>query len=438
MRTRISSWLFTALVVTGCAANDPNESVSTQAINTGDPLPGISAAAFAAARDGFTSDENINTGLGPIFNNTSCGQCHTLGGIGGAGVQINRHFGAFVNGVFDPLASEGGDARSLFSLGTFNHGNKLCQVPVESEPADATVHNVGRLSLQLFGDGLIDAMPDAFFDQLAAAEPAAVRGVVRRQPIILPNPADPSQAIGTIRVARFGWKAALTNLAEFSAAAYNGEEGITTQSCINGQSFLVFSQEAAPNGVPVPDGCDDLAPPPPAGVPAGVDEAVGDCSGGKTQLQDDVQSFLTFMTFVGPPTRDLSDQISVTRGQPLFHQVGCDGCHVSTTFTTPTPSPNGVPAGFSFNPYSDYAVHDMGGLGDTIGNPGETIEVARRMRTAPLWGARLRNSYLHDGRAGNIDQAIRAHDGQGAAAAAAYEALSQADQHNVTQFVRSL
>src|ERR1700759_3896739 len=96
MRTRISSWLFTVLVVTGCTANDPNESISTQAVSTGDPLAGISAADFAAAPDPFSSDEKINTGLGPILNNTSFGRCHTLGGIGGAGLQAFRHFGAFV------------------------------------------------------------------------------------------------------------------------------------------------------------------------------------------------------------------------------------------------------------------------------------------------------------------------------------------------------
>jgi len=121
--------------------------------------------------------------------------------------------------------------------------------------------------------------------------------VVKRQGILLPNPADPSQAIGTPRVARFGWKDALTNLAEFSAAAYVGELGITTQSCVNGAPFLIFASEPAPNGIPVAPGCDDLAPPPPPGVPAGVDEAVGSCDGGRTELQDDVQSFLTFMTF---------------------------------------------------------------------------------------------------------------------------------------------
>jgi CxxC motif-containing protein (DUF1111 family) len=405
---------------------------------TGAPLAGISAAAFNEALAAFNTDESITDGLGPLFNATSCGHCHTLGGIGGAGVQINRHFGAYINGVFDPLASEGGDARSLFSLGTFNRGSTLCQVPVEVEPTDATVKNVGRLVPPLFGLGLVDAVPDAFFDALAAAEPAAIRGIVKRRPILLPNPADPSQTLFAPRVVRFGWKDALTNLAEFSAAAYNGEMGITTQHCVAGTPHLIFASEAAPNGVPVAPGCDDLAPPPPAGVPAGVDDAVGACTPGLSELQDDVQEFLTFMTFLGPPTRDFSDQISVTRGEPIFNRIGCAGCHTPQAFVTPNPAPNGVPGGYTFHPYSDFLVHDMGALGDLIGGAGDTPEVARRTRTAPLWGARFRNFFLHDGRAHNIDDAIRAHDGQGAAAAAAFNALSGADRHNVVQFVRSL
>ncbi|MGH9884490.1 MAG: hypothetical protein ACREBE_03120, partial [bacterium] len=361
----------------GCATvGDSEEAAIAQevtAATTGAPLAGISAAAFAEARDAFNEDEGIEDGLGPLFNNTACGRCHTLGGIGGAGVQINRHFGRFVDGKFDPIAEKGGTARSLFSLGTFNRGSQLCQVPVEKEPAEATVHNVGRLTPPLFGLGLVDAMPDAWFDSLAAAQPAEIRGVVARQPILLPNPADPSQALFAPRVTRFGWKNALTNLAEFSAAAYNGELGITTQSCIAGQPHLIFASEAAPNGVPVAPGCDDLAPPPPAGVPPTVDEGVGSCEGGRTELQEDVQKFLTFMTFLGPPTRDFSDAISVQRGEPLFRQVGCAGCHVATAFVTPTPSPNGVPAAYRFNPYSDFLKHNMGSLGDLIGAAGDTV-----------------------------------------------------------------
>jgi CxxC motif-containing protein (DUF1111 family) len=60
------------------------------------------------------------------------------------------------------------------------------------------------------------------------------------------------------------------------------------------------------------------------------------------------------------------------------------------------------------------------------------------MRTSPLWGARFRNRFLHDGRCSDVACAIRAHDGQGAAARNAFNALSGANQHNLVQFVRSL
>jgi len=105
-----------------------------------------------------------------------------------------------------------------------------------------------------------------------------------------------------------------------------------------------------------------------------------------------------------------------------------------------------VPGNFAFNPYSDFLKHDMGSLGDRIGNappddptlPGDSLAVTRQMRTAPLWGLRFRNHLLHDGRASDVASAVRAHDGQGAAARDAFNRLSATNQHNLVQFVRSL
>ncbi|TMQ21549.1 MAG: hypothetical protein E6J90_13915 [Deltaproteobacteria bacterium] len=427
-------------VFTGCspAAEEPQLATSATAVTVGGHLAGITDADFNAAQANFNQIETINDGVGPIFNDVSCGRCHSLGAIGGPGQQIERRFGKFVNGLFNSLASEGGSLRQLQSVGSFTGANgQHCNVPVEQEPADATVH-VGRLTTSLFGLGLVDAMPDSFFTNLVAAEPAAVRGIVNHATITLPNPADASQTIGMTRVARFGWKADTAVLSDFAAGAYLNEMGITTQHCFKGTSITAFATESKPNGVAVPAGCDDLAPPAPAGVPAGTDDAVGPCAAGQTELQDDVQNFLTFMTFLAPAPRDLSDLISINAGAPIFNQIGCNGCHVTTTFTTPNPAPNGVPGGFSFNPFSDFAVHDMGTLGDQIGKDGDSVAVTRRMRTAPLWGIRFRNILLHDGRAADVPSAIRAHDGQGKAAATAFAALSATDQHNVVQFVRSL
>ena len=423
---------------TGQAGADQATATAAATIAPGGHLAGITDADFQAALDNFNQVETIDDGVGPVFNELACGRCHTLGAIGGSGEQIERRFGRVTGGVFHDLTNEGGSLRQLMTLGTFTNGALGCSVPLEREPADATVHNVGRLTTALFGLGLVDAMPDAFFNNLAAAQPTAIRGTVNHAALALPNPRDASQNIGTVRVARFGWKADTANLADFAAGAYQNEMGITTQHCFKGTSITAFATESAPNGVPMRAGCDDRAPAAPAGVPAGTDDAVGSCAGNLTEIQDDVQNFLTFMTFLAPLPRDLSDLVAINAGAPLFNQVGCNGCHIATAFVTPNPAPNGVPGGFSFNPFSDFLAHDMGALGDQIGVEGDPVAVTRRMRTAPLWGIRFRNHLLHDGRTNDIATAIAAHDGQGRAAATAFAALGALQQHEVIQFVRSL
>jgi CxxC motif-containing protein (DUF1111 family) len=477
------SQLFLCGVVAAAGCGDTNADVTvTEGALLGDRLPGTNAALFTEAKAAFDTVESITDGVGPIFNEHACAACHSNGADGGAGENIERRFGRFVNGVFDPLANLGGTLRQLFSVANFNNPNlpaasrglcqpgnpTLCCVPVEVEPPQATVRNVGRLTTPLFGLGLVDSMPDSFFDGLAAAQPVAIRGVVNRVPVVLPNPGDPSQSRGSTRVGRFGWKAGVATLLQFSADAYSNEMAITTQHCFRGTSVNDFAIENAPNAPSgsVPDGCDDLAPRQPASfgpsvglsatLGAQVDEAVGACTGGRTEIQEDVFLFTAFMTALAPPPRDLSDQAAITRGEPLFRQVGCAGCHVTTTFRTPANPPpvdigDGVetvtvPGNFAFNPFSDFLKHDMGALGDRIGNAppddptiqGDTLPVTRQMRTAPLWGIRFRNHLLHDGRAGDVAGAVRQHDGQGAAARDAFNRLSGTDQHNLTQFVRSL
>ena len=449
-----------AFATLGCGELS-DDVTNSQSFAVGDVLPGLQVDAdlLAEARDAFSAVEGSTDGLGPIFNEHACGICHTNGAIGGAGEQIERRFGRFDNGVFNPLANRGGSLRQLFKLDPFRGANgQSCAPALEVEPAEATVRNVGRLTTPVFGLGLVDAVPDSFFDGLAAAQPASIRGIVNRGQIVLPNPGDPTQSVGSTRVTRFGWKAGVPSLTQFSADAYVNEMGITTQSCFRGQAVTGFAIESAPNGVPVPDGCDDLAPRQTDTNPGGglsatqwaqVDDAVGSCAGNRTEIQDDVFLFTVFMTSLAPAPRDFSDAIAVSRGQPLFNQVGCNGCHVTTTFRTPANPPPvtidaagsesiRVPGNFAFNPYSDFLAHDMGALGDRIGNAGDSQAVTQRMRTAPLWGIRVRNHLLHDGRCGDVPCAVRAHDGQGAAARNAFNALSSANQHYIVQFVRSL
>jgi CxxC motif-containing protein (DUF1111 family) len=413
------------------AADAPQLGEITSELAAGGHLPGITDAAFAAAKALFAAVETPADGIGPIFNARGCAVCHSNTAPGGAGEQIERRFGRFVNGAFDPMAALGGSLRQLQTLGSFNPAPaKVCAVPLEQEPAGATVKNVGRRTTALFGLGLVDAMPDAFFDRLAAAQPAAIRGVANRVPVVFPDPRDPTQAVGSVRVGRFGWKAGVPNLLQFSADAYVNEMGITTQSCVRGRSITAFATENLPNNRAPAAGCpDDLIP--------GTDEPVGSCAGGLTKLQDDVEGFHDFMTFLSPPARGAVTP-AVTAGSAVFDRLGCAGCHVRTAFVTPAKPFNGVPGNYTFRPFSDFLVHDMGTLGDQIGDAGDSLPVTRRMRTAPLWGLRLANKKLHDGRTVTVAGAILAHDGQGAAARAAYQAASAADRANLAAFLLSL
>ncbi len=404
---------------------------------TGDPLPGITAAEFAEAKAAFSAVEGLDDGLGPVFNERGCGVCHTQGAIGGAGVQIERRFGRFDNGLFNGLANRGGSLRQLFTVGAFTGSNgQSCNVPLEVEPANATVRNVGRLTTPLFGAGLIDALPDSVIIANASAQPASVRGVVSRVRVLLPDPADPTQSVGSTRVGRFGWKANVASLVQFSADAYLNEMGITTQHCIGGQSIMSFGEEPKPNGIAQPAGCDDRGPGGP-GVPAGVDDGVGSCAGGLTEIQDDVALFSQFMTFLAPAPRLPIDPIVNLQGGAAFTKAGCASCHLLKDYVTPAHPANGVPGNFVFRPRSDFLLHDMGSLGDLIGDDGDSVATTRLMRTAPLWGLHLRTRFLHDGRATTIEQAIRAHGGQAAASAAAFEALSAGEQSAMLAAMRS-
>jgi CxxC motif-containing protein (DUF1111 family) len=351
-----------------------------------------------------------------------------LGATGGAGVQIERRYGRFVNGVFDSLSNKGGSLRQLFTVGSFTGANgQACSAPLEVEPPEATVHNVGRLTTPLFGAGLIDAIPDSDIVANANAQPTSIRGTVNNVKVLLPNPADPSQVLNGTKVGRFGWKAGIAALVQFSADAYLNEMGITTQHCIKGTSVLSFATESKPNGIAQPAGCDDRGPGG-AGIPAGTDDGVGSCAGGLSEIQDDVDEFFKFMTFLAPVPRLPIDPNINLQGGTVFNRIGCAGCHLLKDYTTPAHPANGVPGNFTFRPRTDFLLHDIG-TGDNIGNDGDSVARTKMMRTAPLWGLHVRTHFMHDGSQTSITGAIQAHGGQATAAKNAFNALNSSDRN---------
>ena len=117
----------------------------------------------------------------------------------------------------------------------------------------------------------------------------------------------------------------------------------------------------------------------------------------------------------------------------MFARIGCADCHIPALQT----GPNSIAALDSvvFFPYSDFLLHDMGALGDGIVQSGAS---GREMRTAPLSGARVRTSFLHDGRAATLQDAILAHDGQGKTARDRFAGLTEHKKHQILEFLNSL
>jgi CxxC motif-containing protein (DUF1111 family) len=435
----------------GCAASAADPAVTGETSEAqqkvtaiGGPLPGVDPAAFQVALENFDQEEEIGDGIGPTFNDVKCSACHGIPVIGGSGTQIERRFGRVTNGIFFGFDrapdNHGGTLRQLFSNPSYTNGTVTCNIAIDAEPATANIHNVGRRALPLFGLGLVDAMPDGFFDLVAALEPAETRGTVLRAIPQFPDSRDPNQSLTKKRVARFGIKNQQTNLVSFSGDAYVNEMGITTQSCYKGKSILAFANENYPNNVSPAPGCNggDLAQPQTTpGVPTETDDAVGDCTG-KDEIQGDLLNFRIFMEGLAPPPSAGLDPITAVVGAYLYVTTGCADCHLAVPFVTPSNPFNGVPGNFVFFPFSDFLVHDMGSLGDGIGNTGDTVAVTRQMRTAPLWGVRFNTQLLHDGRAHSVTEAIVAHDGQGAGARIRFQALSGSDKATLARFVNAL
>ena len=132
------------------------------ALSLGAALPGTNASQFAAAQANFGATETQSDGLGPIFNERSCGACHSVGALGGAGQNVEPRYGTLnSNGTFNGLAATGGSLRQLFGIGGFNPSPGLnCQSGTDANPAPGATIFAGRVTTPTFGAGLVELIPD--------------------------------------------------------------------------------------------------------------------------------------------------------------------------------------------------------------------------------------------------------------------------------------
>ena len=133
------------------------------------PLPGLTPAqlaAFNAGLEEFEEKETPEEGLGPVFNGTSCAECHSVPSVGGfepnVGVARETRIGRRVNEQLRPAGRHWASVNrggGLLQQRAINLPS-CTQLTGEIVPQEATIVSL-RNTTPLFGAGLIEAIPEA-------------------------------------------------------------------------------------------------------------------------------------------------------------------------------------------------------------------------------------------------------------------------------------
>ena len=400
-RAALAICALASLVLLGSGCSNLLTERAAQGDRFDQPLDGLSNGELGQFQRGQTQFRRAFTvveGLGPIFNNVSCASCHSGDGRGNTSNTLVR----FSRGT-DLDQSEGGPQIQ---------DKAIPGAEPERLPAGVDVSN--RMPPPVFGVGLIEAISDSAI--LAHADPndADGDGISGRPNYVTPAAYVPATEPGSgtsPRIGRFGRKAQVPALLQQAVEAFHQDIGITSP------------YQPAENVNPlasrvVPD------------LDRAQDPEVG---------EGEVDDVLQYMRMLAPPSPG-EWTTQRRRGETLFSSARCNVCHVPSMPT----GPHEIDAlAYRDAPlYSDLLLHDMGdGLADN--RPAGSAD-GREWRTAPLWGLRLVREFLnggmlllHDGRAHSVDEAIRLHGGEAAAARDAFIAMPAADRAALVDFVES-
>jgi CxxC motif-containing protein (DUF1111 family) len=348
-------------------------------------------------------------GLGPLFNASACNTCHKGGGsarfsdidgvlgVGGLIIRLGD-----VHGRADPYYGRQLQERAVPGLAAeariFPHLEKgaedlermVAKIDLNGPPLAATTHTELRVAPSLAGRSLIERVSPESVLALADPDDRDHDGISGRARLI------------NGELGRFGLKATGRSVHEQVADAAAFDIGLSSPG--RPQDFG--------DCTPLEHECLHMA----SGRSAAMDGE---------EISDQVVSLIgAYVESLKPPPQHRADP-------PLaFTEAGCAQCHV----------PNLKAADGSPLPvFTDLLLHDLGdglagGFGDDFATPNE-------WRTAPLIDLDPRGGkrrYLHDGRAASIDEAIRWHSGEAAAAKARFEALSPEEKAALIAFVSSL
>ena len=386
------------------------------------------------------------TGLGPTFNGNSCAQCHAQPAVGGSSPGLASPQNSIPNPQV-ALATLDGAANTVPSFITPNgsvrearfirnsngtldggvhdlytiqgrsdaSGCSLAQPDFATALSDDNV--IFRIPTPLYGLGLVEATPDSVL-QANLALTASARAALK-----IGGTFNTSGNDGTIT--RFGWKAQNKSLLIFVGEAYNVEQGVSNEVFPNERSAVagcVFNNSPE-DSTPLLNGNPNSA-------------NFGTDIGTPSEMSSDTVNFAVFSRLSAPAAPGPSNP-STQNGANLFNLIGCSLCH-SPSLTTGQSAFTGM-SNVTYNPYSDFALHDMGaGLSDGIS---QGAAGPKQFRTAPLWGLGQRLFFLHDGRTSDLIQAIESHNSSGSEANLVikkYKALKTSQQQDLLNFLRSL
>ncbi len=368
---------------------------------------------FEANKFIFSERETVADGLGPTYNDVGCVECHQSVDVGAFSQTMEFRAGHISGGSF--VDAPGGQL--IHARGTDSD--------IVEHISTAETVKAFRITTSTLGDGFVECLSNTVLQNNVAAEPSAQRGTLTAVPV--------TEANNQLRIGRFGWKAQQASLLSFAGDAYLNEMGITNKFAGDGGR-----SSTDPNAGHFENPCSTA-------------EGVVNCTGlpfdTVADPEDDggdVLAFADFMAATRAPGRQNPIPASATRGDPLFTSVGCAVCH-TRTFQTAAPGTliNGgafaVPTALGnkiIHPFSDFALHDIGTGDGIVQNAGQSS--ANQMRTAPLWGIRARNRFMHEGLNVTITDVINLHAGQATAARNAFNSLSAGSRADLVAFVLSL
>ncbi|MBW6416997.1 c-type cytochrome [Celeribacter sp. PS-C1] len=426
-------------------------------------------ALFAKLWVSSPSSTKASDGLGPLYNARSCQRCHVNDGRGHppehaddartsmflrlsvpAGdaplseleaylAQLDGHQldGLGATPRTRPAPSYGGQLQDLALVGFAPEGRleiTYREIPVTLSGGEVvslrqptySISNPGygplpddlqlspRIANPMIGLGLLEAIPSE--DILARADPEDRDGdgISGRPNVVW------SRHFDAPMLGRFGWKAGEPTVEEQSAAAFHGDIGISSP---------LFP---SPSGDCTAEQVDCLA------APHGAGDVRGD------EIDQTGMDLVTFYArnLAVPARRDVDDP-EVLRGKEMFFEAGCAACHTPKHVTARLSDTDDAPRSFQLIwPYTDLLLHDMGeGLAD---HRPEHRATGTEWRTAPLWGIGLtarvsgHTTYLHDGRARTLLEAVLWHGGEAQRARNAVVEMPAEDRAALIRFLESL